>query len=318
MKKRTTNNPRGRNKNVDEDRSKKSGFKTSGSFYKSSGKPGAGKPSGGRSGDGKPSGGKHGSKPYTNKTNRTESKAPKRSLDGKIRLNRFLAQAGICSRREADVLIETGVIEVNNKIVTELGTKIDPQEDVVHYGGDKIKVEKYQYVLLNKPKDFITTSKDPQNRKTVLELVSNACIERIYPVGRLDRNTLGLLLFTNDGMLAEKLTHPRNEIAKVYQVEVDQSIQKAHMQMMIDGFELEDGYAKVDDITFADNGSSKTSAVLTIHSGRNRIVRRIFEHFDYKIKKLDRIRFATLDKKGLQRGHWRHLTEEEVGFLKTM
>ncbi len=313
MKKRTTNNPRGRNKNVDEDRSKKSGFKTSGSYYKGSGKPGSGK-----SGGGKPGDKKHGSKPYTNKTSRGESKAPKRSLDGKIRLNRFLAQAGICSRREADTLIETGVIEVNNKIVTQLGTKIDPQEDVVHYGGDKIKVEKYQYVLLNKPKDFITTSKDPQNRKTVLELVSNACIERIYPVGRLDRNTLGLLLFTNDGMLAEKLTHPRNEVAKVYQVEVDQTIQKAHMAMMLEGFELEDGYAKVDAAEYADNGTSKTSVVLTIHSGRNRIVRRIFEHFDYKVKKLDRIRFATLDKKGLQRGSWRHLTAEEVGFLKTM
>ena len=294
-KKRSTNNPRGRNRNVSEDRSKKSGFKTSGSYYKGSGKPSAGKP----------------------KT-RSGSTAPKRSLDGKIRLNRFLAQAGICSRREADVLIETGVIEVNNKIVTALGTKIDPQQDVVHYGGEKIKVEKYQYVLLNKPKDFITTSKDPQNRKTVMELVSNACIERIYPVGRLDRNTLGLLLFTNDGMLAEKLTHPRNEIEKTYQIEVDQTIQKGHMQMMLDGFELEDGYAKVDSIDYADNGSNKSGAVITLHSGRNRIVRRIFEHFDYKVKKLDRIQFATLNKKGLQRGTWRHLTVEEVGFLKTL
>ena len=294
-KKRSTNNPRGRNRNVSEDRSKKSGFKTSGSYYKGSGKPSAGKP----------------------KT-RSGSTAPKRSLDGKIRLNRFLAQAGICSRREADVLIETGVIEVNNKIVTALGTKIDPQQDVVHYGGEKIKVEKYQYVLLNKPKDFITTSKDPQNRKTVMELVSNACIERIYPVGRLDRNTLGLLLFTNDGMLADKLTHPRNEIHKTYQIEVDKTIQSGHMKMMMEGLELEDGYAKVDDISYADNGATKSGAVLTLHSGRNRIVRRLFEHFDYKVKKLDRIRFATLDKKGLQRGHWRHLTTEEVGFLKTM
>ena len=307
-KKRTTNNPRGRNRNVDEDRSKKSGFKTSGSYYKSSGKPGAGK-SGGS---------KHGSKPYTNKTSRGENKAPKRSMDGKIRLNRFLAQAGICSRREADVLIETGVIEVNKKIVTELGIRIDPQVDVVHYGGEKIKVESYQYVLLNKPKDFITTSKDPQNRKTVMELVSNACIERIYPVGRLDRNTLGLLLFTNDGMLAEKLTHPRNEINKTYQVEVDQTIQSGHMKMMLEGVELEDGFAKVDSIDYADNGTNKSGAVISLHSGRNRIVRRIFEHFDYKIKKLDRIQFATLDKKGLQRGTWRHLTTEEVGFLKTM
>ncbi len=302
-KRRTTNNPKGRNKNVSEDRSKKSGFKTSGSYYKTSGKPGA------KRGE---------SKPFGEKPKRSGKTAPKRSMDGKIRLNRFLAQAGICSRREADTLIETGVIEVNNKIVTELGIRIDPQNDVVHYGGEKIKVEKYQYVLLNKPKDFITTSKDPQNRKTVLELVSNACIERIYPVGRLDRNTLGLLLFTNDGMLAEKLTHPRNEIGKTYQIEVDKTIQSGHMKMMIEGIELEDGFAKVDDIHYADNGTNKSGAVITLHSGRNRIVRRIFEHFDYKVKKLDRIQFATLDKKGLPRGQWRHLTTVEVGFLKTM
>ena len=305
MKKRTTNNPKGRNKNVSEDRSKKSGFKTSGSYYKSSGKPGA------KRGE---------SKPFSSEKSKMRSgnTAAKRSMDGKIRLNRFLAQAGICSRREADTLIETGVIEVNNKIVTQLGIRIDPQQDVVHYGGEKIRVEKYQYVLLNKPKDFITTSKDPQNRKTVLELVSNACIERIYPVGRLDRNTLGLLLFTNDGMLAEKLTHPRNEIGKTYQIEVDQTIQSGHMKMMLEGVELEDGFAKVDDIEYADNGTNKSGAVITLHSGRNRIVRRIFEHFDYKVKKLDRIRFATLDKKGLPRGQWRHLTTEEVGFLKTL
>jgi 23S rRNA pseudouridine2605 synthase len=307
MKKRTTNNPKGRNKNVSEDRSKKSGFKTSGSYYKSSGKPGE-----------KSSAKRGESKSYEEKPKRSGKSAPKRSMDGKVRLNRFLAQAGICSRREADTLIETGVIEVNKKIVTELGTKIDPQVDVVHYGGEKIKVEKYQYVLLNKPKDFITTSKDPQNRKTVMELVSNACIERIYPVGRLDRNTLGLLLFTNDGMLADKLTHPRNEVNKTYQVEVDQTIQKGHMAMMLEGVELEDGFTKVDEITYGDNGANKSSAVLTIHSGRNRIVRKIFEHFDYKVKKLDRIRFATLDKKSLPRGQWRHLTTEEVAFLKTL
>ncbi|MDC1370315.1 rRNA pseudouridine synthase [Flavobacteriales bacterium] len=303
MKKRTTNNPRGRNKNVDEDRSKKSGFKTAGSFHKGSGKPGA------KRGE---------SKPIGDKPKRSGKSAPKRSMDGKIRLNRFLAQAGICSRREADVLIETGVVEVNKKIVTELGIRIDPQVDVVHYGGEKIKVEGYQYVLLNKPKDFITTSKDPQNRKTVMELISNACIERIYPVGRLDRNTLGLLLFTNDGMLAEKLTHPRNEINKTYQIEVDQTIQGGHMKLMQEGVELDDGFAKVDSIDYADNGTNKSGAVITLHSGRNRIVRRIFEHFDYKVKKLDRIQFASLTKKGLQRGTWRHLTAEEVAFLKSM
>jgi len=308
-KKRTTNNPKSKNRHVAEDRSKKSGFKSAGSYYKSSGKPGA-KGSGARPGTSKP----FSEKPKT----RSGNTAAKRSMDGKIRLNRFLAQAGICSRREADTLIETGVIEVNNKIVTELGIRIDPQKDVVHYGGEKIKVEKYQYVLLNKPKDFITTSKDPQNRKTVLELVSNACIERIYPVGRLDRNTLGLLLFTNDGMLAEKLTHPRNEIGKTYQIEVDKTIQSGHLKMMLEGIELEDGFAKVDDIQYADNGTNKSGAVINLHSGRNRIVRRIFEHFDYKVKKLDRIQFATLDKKGLPRGKWRHLTPEEVGFLKTL
>lgn len=294
------NSPRGKNRNVSEDRSKKSGFKTSGSYNKSPNKPSKAPFS-------KP-------KPVR----KSNSGVAKRSLDGKIRLNRFLAQAGIASRREADTLIETGIIEVNGKIVTALGTKIDPEVDIVHYGGDKVKVEKYQYVLLNKPKDFITTSKDPQNRRTVMELVDNACIERIYPVGRLDRHTLGVLLFTNDGFLAEKLTHPRSEIAKTYQVEVDTNIKKEHFNMLLEGIELEDGFIKVDSIDYANNGTSTNGAVITIHSGRNRVIRKMFEHFDYKIKKLDRIEFASLNKKGLQRGHWRHLTTEEVGFLKTL
>jgi len=294
------NSPRGKNRNVSEHRSKRSGFKTSGSYNKNpkkTGKPSFSKP-----------------KPVRS----SNSGMAKRSLDGKVRLNRYLAQAGIASRREADVLIETGVIEVNGKIVTQLGTKIDPEIDIVHYGGDKVNVQKMQYVLLNKPKDFITTSKDPQNRRTVMELVSNACIERIYPVGRLDRHTLGVLLFTNDGFLAEKLTHPRNQIVKTYQIEVDTNIKREHMNMLMEGIELEDGFIKVDSIDYANNGTAANGAVITIHSGKNRIIRRMFEHFDYKIKKLDRIGFAHLNKKGLQRGSWRHLTTEEVGFLKTL
>ncbi len=263
-----------------------------------------------------------GKKPFDTKKKNTSRKnakpvAAKRSIDGKIRLNRFLAQAGICSRREADVLIETGIIEVNGKVTTELGTKVDPYKDEVKHNGSRIKVEGLRYVVLNKPKDFITTAKDPKDRKTVMHLVSNACVERIYPVGRLDRNTLGVLLFTNDGNLAEKLTHPRNGISKTYVIEVDKSISYDHIQQLRDGVELEDGTIQVDKISYVDK-SNKQAAILTIHSGRNRIVRRMFEHFDYKVNKLDRMDFAGISKKGLKRGQWRHLEEKEIAFLKMM
>lgn len=256
-----------------------------------------------------------------NPKKRTEKKpvnkgAAKRSVDGKVRLNRFLSQAGICSRREADTLIESGVVEINGKVITELGTKVDPLNDIVKYGGERVTSEKPRYVVLNKPKDFITTSKDPQNRKTVLHLVENACIERIYPVGRLDRNTLGVLLFTNDGNLAEKLTHPRNNITKSYLVETNKPIKREIINQILEGIELEDGFIKADELEFADE--DKKTVVIKIHSGKNRIVRRIFEHFDFEVRKLDRLDFAGITKKGLRRGEWRHLTEKEVGFLKML
>lgn len=241
----------------------------------------------------------------------------KRSSDGKVRLNRFLAQAGICSRREADNLISMGLVMINDKVVTELGTKVDPKTDKVKYDGREIKFDTLKYFVLNKPKDFITTSKDPQNRKTVMHLIENACIERIYPVGRLDRNTLGVLLFTNDGNLAEKLTHPRNNISKTYLVELNKKLEVDHSREISNGIELEDGQIQADDLYFPDKGDRRT-VVITIHSGKNRIVRRIFEHFDYQIKKLDRIDFAGITKKNLKRGQWRELDEKEVGFLKLL
>lgn len=248
--------------------------------------------------------------------NKPNTGAAKRSKDGKVRLNRFMAQAGICSRREADTLIKTGVVEVNGEIVTEMGVKVDPIKDVIKYGGDRIVTEKPRYVVLNKPKDFITTSKDPQNRKTVMHLVENACVERIYPVGRLDRNTLGVLIFTNDGNLADKLTHPRNNVKKTYLVETNVSVSNEVLDTILNGFELDDGFIKADEVSFADE--DKRKVVVKIHSGRNRIVRRIFEHFDFEVRKLDRINFASITKKGLKRGQWRHLTEKEVAYLKML
>ena len=254
---------------------------------------------------------------YSPKKRTNQKSNAKRSSDGKVRLNRFLAQAGICSRREADTLIATGLVMINDKVVTELGTKVDPTTDRVKYDGREIKFDTLRYFVLNKPKDFITTSKDPQNRKTVMHLIENACIERIYPVGRLDRNTLGVLLFTNDGDLAEKLTHPRNNISKTYLVELNKKFEADHSKEISTGIELEDGQIHADDIYFPNKNDRKT-VVITIHSGKNRIVRRIFEHFDYQIKKLDRIDFAGITKKNLKRGQWRPLDEKEVGFLKLL
>ena len=222
-----------------------------------------------------------------------------------IRLNKFLANAGICSRREADVLIATGVVTINGVTITELGYKIKP-EDVVQYDGETINAEKKRYVLLNKPKGFITTMEDPRGRKTVMTLVSKACKERIYPVGRLDRETTGLLLFTNDGDMAKKLTHPRYQSKKLYHVELNKSVNKA---------DLEDGRSKVDQVSFVTDASSKEVGV-EIHSGKNRIVRRLFEALGYEVIKLDRVQFSTLTKKDLPRGMYRHLTEQEVSFLK--
>ena len=233
--------------------------------------------------------------------------------DGAIRLNRYIANAGVCSRREADELILAGEIKVNGEVVTEMGFKVQPS-DTVMYGKKVLSREKMVYVLLNKPKDFITTTEDPEGRKTVMSLVEKASKERIFPVGRLDRNTTGLLLFTNDGELAQKLTHTSNEIKKKYQVELDKPITKEDFQKVVEGVELEDGKAVVDDVAML--GDSKKFLGLEIHIGRNRIVRRIFEHLGYEVVTLDRVQYAGLTKKDVPRGEWRYLTEKEVIRLK--
>ena len=231
-----------------------------------------------------------------------------------IRLNKFLANAGVCSRREADEFILAGVVTVNGEIVTELGTKV-MRTDIVKFHDDPVSLEKKVYVLLNKPKDYVTTSDDPQQRKTVMDLVKNACPERIYPVGRLDRNTTGVLLLTNDGDLASKLTHPKYLKKKIYHVYLDRNVTAHDIQQIAEGITLEDGEIKADAIEYADPVDKKQVGI-EIHSGKNRIVRRIFESFGYKVLKLDRVQFAGLTKKNLRRGDWRYLTEEEVDRLR--
>lgn len=234
--------------------------------------------------------------------------------DEPIRLNRYLANAGVCSRREADDFIEAGVVSVNGQIVTELGTKVK-RSDVVLFHDQQVNIEKKVYILLNKPKDYVTTSDDPQNRKTVMDLVKGACRERIYPVGRLDRNTTGVLLLTNDGELATKLTHPQFLKKKIYHVFLDKNVSAADMRQIAEGIELEDGEIHADAIDYASETDHKQVGI-EIHSGRNRIVRRIFEHLGYRVTKLDRVYFAGLTKKNVRRGDWRFLTEQEVNMLR--
>jgi 23S rRNA pseudouridine2605 synthase len=239
----------------------------------------------------------------------------KTSDQGLIRLNKYISNSGVCSRREADKLIEAGAVSVNGKIVTELGTKIGPG-DKVQYGDQTINREKPRYVLLNKPKGYITTVDDPEKRKTVMTLVAGACKERIYPVGRLDRNTTGLLLFTNDGMIAKKLTHPRYGIKKIYHVEIDKNLTRVDFVKIQEGFKLDDELVTVDRIEYVGDGKDKKQIGLELHSGQNRVVRRIFEHFEYKVLRLDRVYYAGLTKKNLPRGHWRLLEEQEINMLK--
>ncbi len=234
--------------------------------------------------------------------------------DGLVRLNKIIASSGICSRREADVFITSGLISVNGKIITELGTKVSPSDDI-RYNGERMKKEKLVYILLNKPKDYITTLKDPYAKRTVLELIKGACKERVYPVGRLDRNTTGVLLLTNDGDMAKKLSHPSHNRKKIYHVYLDKNLRGADVETISVGIELEDGFIKADEINFVDPKDKKQVGI-EIHSGRNRIVRRIFEHLGYKIEKLNRVYFSGLTKKGLQRGEWRFLTEQEIVMLK--
>ena len=231
-----------------------------------------------------------------------------------IRLNKFLANAGICSRREADEFIQAGVVRVNGEIVTELGVKVKPI-DTILFHDQQVSIERKVYILLNKPKDCVTTSDDPQERLTVMDLVKDACFERIYPVGRLDRNTTGVLLLTNDGDLASKLTHPKFEKRKIYQVTLDKNLTEADFKTILAGITLDDEEIKTDNLSYVD--PDKLSVIgIEIHSGQNRVVRRIFESLGYKVFKLDRVYFAGLTKKNLPRGKWRHLTEKEVSLLK--
>ncbi len=231
-----------------------------------------------------------------------------------VRLNKFLSNAGIASRREADKLIELGLVTVNGKVITELGHKINPAKDVVRYDSMVLKPEPMRYVLLNKPKDYMTTLEETDKRKSVMALIDNACQERIYPVGRLDRQTTGLLLFTNDGEIAKRLTNPRNGIPKLYHVETHEKIRGEHLDAIRTGVALEDGFAKAEDVAYVNDDPHQVG--MRIHSGRSRIVRNLLEHFGYSIKKLDRVMYAGLTKKDLPRGRYRHLTEQEVNFLR--
>ncbi|MCQ2238098.1 MAG: RNA-binding S4 domain-containing protein [Bacteroidaceae bacterium] len=234
--------------------------------------------------------------------------------DAPIRLNKFLANAGICSRREADEFITAGVVSVNGVVVTELGTKVTPNDEV-KFHEDPVKLEHKVYVLLNKPKDYVTTTDDPEARKTVMQLVAGACKERIYPVGRLDRNTTGVLLLTNDGDLASKLTHPKFLKKKIYHVTLDRNVAHSDLERIAAGLTLEDGEIHADAVSYASE-TDKSQVGIEIHSGKNRIVRRIFEHLGYRVTKLDRVLFAGLTKKNLRRGDWRYLTEAEVNMLR--
>lgn len=244
--------------------------------------------------------------------NHKKPSSPSKQPEG-IRLNRYIAHSGVCSRREADNLIASGKIKVNDKVVTEMGYKVMPG-DKVYYGNKLLKKENYIYVLLNKPKDFITTTSDPNARRTVMELVKKAGDERIFPVGRLDRMTTGLLLLTNDGDLAEKLSHPSHNVKKIYKVTLDKPISKEHVEQINEGVTLEDGPVTVDELAIT--SADKKELGVEIHLGRNRIVRRLFEHFGYRVEKLDRVVYAGLNKMNLPRGKWRYLSDHELQRLK--
>ncbi|MEZ4777245.1 MAG: pseudouridine synthase [Bacteroidia bacterium] len=255
--------------------------------------------------------------PNAAKTNAAKANVKSVKVNEPIRLNRFIAQAGICSRREADDLIAKGHVKVNGKIATELGLKVDPAKDKIEYKGQLLKAQNFVYILLNKPKNMITTTSDPQGRKTVIDAVEGATTERVFPVGRLDRNTTGLILLTNDGDLAKKLTHPSHRVRKIYYVTLDKPVLEEDMQRLLDGITLEDGEAKVDKIDYA-MGQERNEVGVEIHSGKNRIVRRMFEAMGYKVEKLDRTALGSLTKKNLPRGNWRILSESEVAYLRMM
>ena len=279
---------------------KNDGFRKSEGFNKGGRKP-FGKSEGGYKGKGKPTG------------ERSYPKYNPNKVTGEIRLNRFVAQSGLCSRREADDFIAAGLVSVNGVIVTELGTKVWPT-DVVKFNDERLQGEKNVYLVLNKPKGYVTTLEDDHAEKTVMELVQNACKERIYPVGRLDKNSLGLLLFTNDGDITRQLTHPSLRKKKIYEVTLDKALTRADLEQLAEGITLEDGDIFFDEISYIKD--DKKSVGVEIHSGRNRIVRRMFEHLGYKVTKLDRVYYAGLTKKNLKRGAWRFLTSDEVARLK--
>ncbi len=254
------------------------------------------------------------SKSGSKKEARKTTDVQKKSGSGSIRLNKYIANAGICSRREADTFIKAGSATVNGKVVTEMGYQVKPGDEV-RFDGQLISPETKRYVLLNKPKNYITDVADQRGRKTVMELISSATKERLYPVGRLDRNTTGLLLFTNDGDIAKKLTQPKVPFRKLYQVSLDKKLSTKDLQKMSENFMLEGKMVYIDAVSYIEN-QPKTEVGIEIHSGRNRIVHKIFEHFGYKVTKLDRVLFGGLTKKNLPRGHWRHLTQQEVNNLK--
>lgn len=257
---------------------------------------------------------RRGQRSFSRRSSKPSSNEPKKVDDGSMRLNRFIAHAGICSRREADTFIIAGSVEVNGKVVSEMGYKVLPG-DSVKFDGRLLTPEKMEYVLLNKPKNFLTTTEDDKGRKTVMDLIRNASKSRLLPVGRLDRNTTGLLLFTNDGEMAARLTHPRYAVRKIYHVVLDRALKVSDLQQIEKGVDLDDGSISVDAISYITN-ATKREVGIEIHSGRNRIIRRIFEHLGYEVAKLDRVVFAGLTKKDLPRGQWRTLDSKEVSFLK--
>ena len=290
---------------------KSEGFKKNDGYRKSEGfNKGGRKPFGKSEGFKKSEGYKGKGKPTAE---RSYPKYNPNKVTGEIRLNRFVAQSGLCSRREADDFIAAGLVSVNGVIVTELGTKVWPT-DVVKFNDERLQGEKNVYLVLNKPKGYVTTLEDDHAEKTVMELVQGACKERIYPVGRLDKNSLGLLLFTNDGDITRQLTHPSLRKKKIYEVTLDKSLTRADLEQLAEGITLEDGDIFFDEISYIKD--DKKSVGVEIHSGRNRIVRRMFEHLGYKVTKLDRVYYAGLTKKNLKRGAWRFLTSDEVARLK--
>lgn len=286
------------------------------------GRPSSDRPSFGRSSSGRPSSGRPSyskssseERPSFDKPTRIIKKKPatKKREDGLVRLNKFIANSGICSRREADEYITAGLVTVNGVIINQLGVRVNPADDI-RFNGERLKGEEKVYIVMNKPKDFVTTLSDPNAEKTVMELVAGKCPQRVYPVGRLDKQTTGVLLLTNDGEMADKLTHPSYNRKKIYHVVLDKNLSKPHFDQILEGLELEDGEIHADSLSYVDEDNSQVG--LEIHSGRNRVVRRIFEHLGYKVKRLDRVYFAGLTKKNLRRGQWRFLTENEVSMLK--